>query len=150
MKHNETPIIFSNFHLTKVQFYNGVFRSVFATQDTILSRNNVTEVMFPQICFPLSRRSSTGDEQLMHRLCQLSEDENTSSVQFSCSIVLDLRLHGLQHARLPCPPPTHRPPVQFSYSVVSNSLQPHGLQHARPPCPSPTTRVYSNSRPSSQ
>ena len=28
--------------------------------------------------------------------------------------------------------------VQFSYSVVSNSLQPHELQHARPPCPSPT------------
>ena len=29
-------------------------------------------------------------------------------------------------------------PVQFSRSVVSNSLQPHELQHARPPCPSPT------------
>ena len=28
--------------------------------------------------------------------------------------------------------------VQFSHSVVSNSLQPHELQHARPPCPSPT------------
>ena len=28
--------------------------------------------------------------------------------------------------------------VQFSCSVVSDSLQPHGLQHARPPCPSPT------------
>ena len=35
--------------------------------------------------------------------------------------------------------------VQFSHSVVSNSLQPHGLQHTRPPCPSPTPRVYSNS-----
>ena len=35
--------------------------------------------------------------------------------------------------------------VQFSYSVVSNSLQPHGLQHARFPCPSPTPGVYSNS-----
>ena len=35
--------------------------------------------------------------------------------------------------------------VQFSRSVVSNSLQPHGLQHVRPPCPSPTPRVYSNS-----
>ena len=31
--------------------------------------------------------------------------------------------------------------VQFSRSVVSNSLRPHGLQHARPPCPSPTPRV---------
>ena len=29
--------------------------------------------------------------------------------------------------------------VQFSHSVVSNTLRPHGLQHARPPCPSPTT-----------
>ena len=28
--------------------------------------------------------------------------------------------------------------VQFSCSVVSDSLKPHGLQHARPPCPSPT------------
>ena len=35
--------------------------------------------------------------------------------------------------------------VQFSYSVVSNSLRPHGLQHARFPCPSPTPGVYSNS-----
>ena len=37
--------------------------------------------------------------------------------------------------------------VQFSHSVVSNSLLPHGLQHARLPCPSPTPRAYSNSCP---
>ena len=37
--------------------------------------------------------------------------------------------------------------VQFSRSVLSNSLQPHGLQHARPPCPSPTPEVHSNSSP---
>ena len=37
--------------------------------------------------------------------------------------------------------------VQFSRSVVSDSLQPHELQHARLPCPSPTPRVYPNSRP---
>ena len=35
--------------------------------------------------------------------------------------------------------------VQFSRSVVSDSLWPHGLQHAGPPCPSPTPGVYSNS-----
>ena len=35
--------------------------------------------------------------------------------------------------------------VQFSHSVVSNSLQPHGLQHTRPLCPSLTPGVYSNS-----
>ena len=39
--------------------------------------------------------------------------------------------------------------VQFSSSVMSDSLQPHESQHARPPCPSPTPRVYSNSCPSS-
>ena len=40
-------------------------------------------------------------------------------------------------------------PVQFSRSVVSDSLRTHGLQHTRPPCLSPTPRVYSNSCPSS-
>ena len=40
--------------------------------------------------------------------------------------------------------------VQFSCSVVSNSLRPHELQHARPPCPSPTPGVHSNSCPSSR
>ena len=40
--------------------------------------------------------------------------------------------------------------VQFSRSIVSDSLWPHELQHARPPCPSPTPEVYSNSRPSSR
>ena len=39
--------------------------------------------------------------------------------------------------------------VQFSHSVVSDSLWPHESQHARPPCLSPTPRVHSNSRPSS-
>ena len=37
--------------------------------------------------------------------------------------------------------------VQFSCSVVSDSLWPHGLQHARFPCPSPTPGAYSNSCP---
>ena len=39
--------------------------------------------------------------------------------------------------------------VQFSRSVVSNSLQLHESQHARPPCPSPSPGVHSDSRPSS-
>ena len=39
--------------------------------------------------------------------------------------------------------------VQFSRSVVSDSLRPHESQHARPPCPSPSPGVYSDSRPSS-
>ena len=40
--------------------------------------------------------------------------------------------------------------VQFSLSVVSDSLRPHESQHARPPCPSPTPRVHTNSCPSSR
>ena len=40
--------------------------------------------------------------------------------------------------------------VQFTLSVMSDSLRPHGLQHARPPCLSPTHRVYSDSCPLSQ
>ena len=40
--------------------------------------------------------------------------------------------------------------VQFSHSVVSNSLWSHESQHTRPPCTSLSPRVHSDSRPSSQ
>ena len=40
--------------------------------------------------------------------------------------------------------------VQFSRSVMSNSLRPHGLHHTRLPCPSPTPQAYSNSCPLSR
>ena len=40
--------------------------------------------------------------------------------------------------------------VQFSHSVMSNSLQSHGLQHGRLPCPSPTPGAYTNSCPGCQ
>ena len=40
---------------------------------------------------------------------------------------------------------TNKQSVQFSCSVVSNSLRPHGLQHARLPCPSPTPGTCSDS-----
>ena len=41
----------------------------------------------------------------------------------------------------------HNQSVQFSHSVVCDSLLHHGPQHSKPPCPSPTSRVYSNSCP---
>ena len=44
---------------------------------------------------------------------------------------------------------TVRQSVQFSRSVLTNSLWPHGLKHIRLPCPSSTPRAYSNSCPSS-
>ena len=48
------------------------------------------------------------------------------------------------------PSKTYLASVQFSHSVVSDSLWPHESQHTRPPCPSPTPRVYPNPCPSSQ
>ena len=50
-------------------------------------------------------------------------------------------------------PPRFNPTVssvQFSHSVMSDSLQSHESQHSRPPCPSPTPEIYQNSCPSSQ
>ena len=52
------------------------------------------------------------------------------------------RFHACMHAKL-----LQFFSVQFSCSVVSDSLWPHELQHARPPCPSPTPGVHSNSCP---
>ena len=47
-------------------------------------------------------------------------------------------------------PMTNLSSVQFSRSVVSDSLRPHESQHARPPCSSPAPGVHSNTHPSSQ
>ena len=64
-----------------------------------------------------------------------------------CSIILMpscLVLRNSWVQRVLCvyifPPPS----VQFSLSVVSDSLRPHEPQHARPPCPSPTPGVHPN------
>ena len=56
-----------------------------------------------------------------------------------------LRPHGLQHARHTSWVSILFSSVQFSRSVVSDSLQPRESQHARPPCPSPTPGVHPNS-----
>ena len=64
---------------------------------------------------------------------QTSTSHLTSGVQWKwCSITLIKHLY-FQFSS-----------VQFSHSVVSDSLQPHELQHARPPCPSPTPGVHPN------
>ena len=56
-------------------------------------------------------------------------------------LVVDLCLVFADHLK-------YLPVLQFSHSVMSDSLQTHGLQHTRPPCPSPTPGAYSNSHPS--
>ena len=62
--------------------------------------------------------------------------------ELKCLIELDIGRCKLKHNN------THS--VQFSRSVMSDSLWPHGLQHIRPPCPSPTSGIYPNSRPVSR
>ena len=60
-------------------------------------------------------------------------------------IFLCVQFDALEHKQISVIPWYHL--VQFSCSVMSDSLQPHGLQHTRLPCPSPTPGAYSNSCP---
>ena len=60
---------------------------------------------------------------------------------------IDLSMYPVPYTSIVCP---FISPVQFSFSVVYNSLRLHGLQHARLPCPSPAPRACSNSCPLSQ
>ena len=61
-----------------------------------------------------------------------------------------LNLFGLSVQYNAPPHPSSLSSVQFSRSVMSDSLRPHELQHTRLPCPSPTPGVHSDSRPSSR
>ena len=77
----------------------------------------------------------------------------TSLLQYCNSKASVLRLSAfflVQHSHLHMSNGNTISSVQFSCSVMSDSLQPHELQHARPPCPSPTPRAYSNPCPLSQ
>ena len=63
-------------------------------------------------------------------------------------VCTNLIILGTHHIKMLQLLPVHS--VQFSHSIVSDSLQPHGLQQARPPCPSPIPGACSNSCPLSQ
>ena len=67
----------------------------------------------------------------------LIQGENLGKLPQSSSLQLSSQTLGLSVS------------VQFSRSVVSDSLRPHESQHARPPCPSPSSRVHPDPRPSS-
>ena len=60
-----------------------------------------------------------------------------------CPAALALQADSLLPSHWGSPQMHHS--VQFSCSVISDSLRPYGLQRFRPPCPSPTPRVYSSS-----
>ena len=59
-------------------------------------------------------------------------------------------IKGIFHARMGTIKDRNGSAVQFSRSVVSDSLRPHEPQHARPPCPSPTPGVHPNPYPLSR
>ena len=102
-------------------------------------------------------------------VCVISSVVLNSCDPIDCSLTVS-SVHWIFQARilarfknsgkngLPFPPPGDLPDpriepylsVQFSRSVVSDSLWPHESQHARPPCPSPTPRVHPDSRLSNQ
>ena len=64
-------------------------------------------------------------------------------ILFHFRLLHNIAYSSLCYAVIPCS-------IQFSHSVMSDSLWPHERQHARPPCPSPTPGVYPNSCPLSQ
>ena len=72
--------------------------------------------------------------------------ETRGSMCFQYSSIMNGKGHSWEHKWIK----VFLPSVQFSHSVMSNSLRPHGLQHARLPCPSPTPGTCSNSCPLSQ
>ena len=72
--------------------------------------------------------------------------ESRSSLNDICTGEFGL-LYWLAPWKKNCDKPSS---VQFSRSVVSDSLRPHDSQHARPPCPSPTPGVHPDARPSSR
>ena len=81
--------------------------------------------------------------------------ENAQGSLFTISLSPEWETHGvdmntIHSLDLSCQSQLQFSSVQFSRSVMSDSLRPHESQHTRPPCPSPTPRVHSNSRPSGQ
>ena len=86
---------------------------------------------------------------------EFSRQESWSALPFPCPWDLadpgiEPESPALQADSLWFAPPGKPYSVQFSRSVVSESLRPHESQHASPPCPSPTPGVHSDSCPSSQ
>ena len=80
-----------------------------------------------------------GKEELKRLLMRVKEESEKASLKLS-----------IQKTKIMASGPIQFSSVQFSCSVVSDSLRPHESQHTRLPRPSPSPGVHSNSRPSSQ
>ena len=103
-------------------------------QVTSALHNHFGTQAYLSVCFHDQLHSGGGVWRILHWLFRLSPRDNTH--------------HCYSHF-IDQPNLASISSVQFSHSVVSDSLWPHESQHARPPCPSPTPGVHSNSCPSS-
>ena len=82
-------------------------------------------------------------------LCKENLQQSVSTPKKHFRYFLSCQKKKKNHSAHSSPIPSFNS-VQFSRSVMSDSLWLHELQQARPPCPSPTPRVYSNSCPLSR
>ena len=81
-------------------------------------------------------RGAESEEELESLLMKVKEESEKAGLKLD-----------IQKTKIMVSGPTSS--VQFSCSVVSDTLRPHESQHTRPPGPSPSPRVHSDSRPSS-
>ena len=103
--------------------------------------------------FPaLEKEMATHSSVLAWRIPGTGEPGGLPSIVISTIFILPTQEHGISlHLFYVIFDFFHQfSSVQFSHSVMSNSLQPHESQHTRPPCPSPSPGVHSDSHPSSQ
>ena len=118
-------VSYKNDHILRVRPAIMRMHNIFLKCKILLHCNNVNQILQFYIIFT----------RVMHNCYELSSQSHRT----------------LCHDGLFCICPVHYlSSVQFSHSVMSNSLRLHEPQHARPPCPSPTPGVYSNSCPSSR
>ena len=119
----------------------------------ILSKNQLLPLfIFAMVFFCFLAFISTQNLKISFLLLTLGFFTSSFSSCFRCRVKLFMWLFScfLRYACIAMNLPLQFSSVQFSRSVVSDSLQPHESQHTRPPCPSPTPRVHWDSRPSSQ
>ena len=98
-----------------------------------ISRRNISNLRYADDTTLMAE----SEEELKSRLMKLKEESDKAGLKLYIQKI-KIMASGLISS------------VQFSHSVMSNSLRPHESQHARPPCSSPTPGVHSDSRPSSQ
>jgi len=108
----------------------------FHTHRDLLRREGCNTIFTLLFCFVLAGSSHLPCPTLDTMLCSPSASLQPVGANFTFSLCSAMENQYLL--------------VQFSHSVVSNSLRPHGLQHTRLPCLSPTPGAYSNSCPLSQ